>query len=614
MKKNNSLIRCKQRGQAIVLILLLTVVAVLAGLSLVNIGIITSEKMQLQNAADATAFSISTLEARDLNFSAYTNRAMVANEVAIAQMAGLMSHAAMITSIPAWLDFYFTVSGIYAIPVVGQVIKGIVQGIASGGGSVKRTTAKVLKVPTTGIAEINKIYSAAQRVIHLGTLYFTLNSLWDIPSKNIDDAQYSVFGYLSLFRHLTTYYPDLKLPKITPGDQTFVSSYHESNKNYIPHSPLAGKPKDDAQKQGMERLAAMVNASRDPYSINRQCSGQPIYGKRGLNVCDEENGGWAIPLFPPIHAHFSVDIGIGKGSAGFDFELDLRRQGGTDLRYRKASGGEQHYIWTASDLVGMSMRIGIFVKLELLGITVLDISPSFTAAVPFGVGGAQVAGSADMVNPLIETPAKKKFLLLAKTGGEVEDSFYGNNPRFLPTPWYLNVSPVPAPYPPNALAPNWAIAENNLYNKYAGLPRYNDSKRGPDEIKLGLPKDLVTGLEAPYFLVSLEKDMSQIKQSDSKGRFKLDPETAADKIAVIGKSEVFFSRPNDLSYYARSDKKTELANAFNPYWDARLVDTSYIDRTLALAINQQQWWISQNIAQALSSLQTLLRTIKSAIP
>jgi len=67
-----------------------------------------------------------------------------------------MSHASMITSVPAWLDVYFTVSGIYAIPVVGQIIKGIVQGVASGGGAVKRTAAKVLSVPTLVFANINK--------------------------------------------------------------------------------------------------------------------------------------------------------------------------------------------------------------------------------------------------------------------------------------------------------------------------------------------------------------------------------------------------------------------------------------------------------------------------
>ena len=634
--KRISLSRSKQSGQAILLILLLSVAAVLIGLSLVNTGIMTSEKMQLQNAADATAYSVSTVEARDLNFTAYTNRAMIANEVAIAQMAGIMSHASMITSIPAWLDFYFTVSGIYAIPVVGQVIKGIVQGVASGGGAVKRTAAKVLKVPTLVFANINKVYSAAQRVMHFGTLYFTTMTIWEVPSKNIDDSRYSVFGYLALFRHLTTYYPDLRL--LSPGKETFVTSYRESKKNYIPYLPLADKPNKPAQKAGMERLAAMVNASRDPYSMHRQCSGQPLYGKSGLNVCDEEHGGWAIPLFPPIHVKINVNLGLVRGSAGFDFEIDLRRHGGTDLRYRTSGKGkkkEQHYIWTASDQVGMSLRLGVFVKTEIWTPwgyeDLLDISPSFTVSVPFGVGGGQVAATADQVNPVTDfsSKSKKTFMLLAepqggffdkqirkKAGwkktklGQVEPDFYGNSPAFLPTIWLANGSPVPVPYPPNALAPDWAIAENNLYTGYSGLPRYNDTKRQADPIKIGNPAAVSWGLAAPYFLVALEKDIGDIDQSPTTGRFSLDPNTAGDKIAAIAKAEVYFSRPNDLSYYSRSDGKTELANGFNPYWDARLVDTSYIDRTMALAIDQQQWWVSQDIQTALASLNNLLNTLK----
>ncbi len=639
-KPGNSLTRSRQNGQAILLILLLTVAAVLIGLSLVNTGILTSEKMQLQNAADATAFSVSTVEARDLNFTAYTNRAMIANEVAIAQMAGLMSHASMITSIPAWLDVYFTAAGIYAIPIVGQIIKGIVQGVASGGGAVKRTAAKILKIPTTVFAIINKVYSAAQRVMHFGTLYFTVMTIWEVPAKNIDDSRYSVFGYLSLFRHLTTYYPDLRL--LAPNKETFVTSYRESNKNFIPHLPLADKPHSAAQKAGMERLAAMVNASRDPYSMERQCSGQPFYGKSGINVCSEDHGGWAIPLFPPIHVNLPYNLGLIRGRFGFDFEIDLRRHGGTDLRFRESGKGkkkEQHYIWTASDQVGMSLRLGIFVKTEIWTPwgyeDLLDISPSFTVSAPFGVGGAQVASTADMVNPFIDTRSAKRkaFMLLAepsggffdkqirkKTGwkktkpGDVEPDFYGNSPAFLPTIWLANGSPVPIPGPavgqPNALAPDWAIAENNIYTGYSGLPRYNDTKRQPDPIKFGLPNQVSWGLAAPYFLVALEKPMRDIDQSPSVGRFSLDPNTAGDKIAAIGKAEVFFSRPNDLSYFRRSDGKTELANGFNPYWDARLVDTSYIDRTMALAIDQQTLWLPSDILTALASLNDLLNAVK----
>lgn len=102
MSRNNH----KQSGQAIVMILLLTVVGVVAALSLISTGILTSKKMQLQNAADATAYSVAVIEARDLNYGAYINRSMVSNEVAIGQMVSLMSWTHMMRSIPEFLDDY----------------------------------------------------------------------------------------------------------------------------------------------------------------------------------------------------------------------------------------------------------------------------------------------------------------------------------------------------------------------------------------------------------------------------------------------------------------------------------------------------------------------------
>ncbi|MGB1885565.1 MAG: pilus assembly protein TadG-related protein, partial [Gammaproteobacteria bacterium] len=85
--------RKHQRGQAAVMTYLFATVLVVAALSLYRTGRLTSDKMELQNAADALAFSVSTVEARDLNFAAYTNRAMVANEVAIGQAIGMASWA-----------------------------------------------------------------------------------------------------------------------------------------------------------------------------------------------------------------------------------------------------------------------------------------------------------------------------------------------------------------------------------------------------------------------------------------------------------------------------------------------------------------------------------------
>jgi hypothetical protein len=78
-------------GQALVVSLAL-LAGMLGGFVLVfNTGQLVNDKMRLTNAADAAAYSAAQWEARSLNFQAYLNRAIVANEVAIAQLVSLRS-------------------------------------------------------------------------------------------------------------------------------------------------------------------------------------------------------------------------------------------------------------------------------------------------------------------------------------------------------------------------------------------------------------------------------------------------------------------------------------------------------------------------------------------
>ncbi len=83
----------RQRGQAAVFVFVFMTVLVVGMSFLYKAGKLTSDKMALQNAADSAAYSVSVVEARDLNFASYMNRAIIANEVAIGQMIGLASWA-----------------------------------------------------------------------------------------------------------------------------------------------------------------------------------------------------------------------------------------------------------------------------------------------------------------------------------------------------------------------------------------------------------------------------------------------------------------------------------------------------------------------------------------
>ena len=81
----------KNKGQSLVLFLGFTAAMVALLLVAFNSGQITNSKMRAMNAADAAAYSGAVWEARTLNFQAYMNRAMVVNEVTIAQSVSLRS-------------------------------------------------------------------------------------------------------------------------------------------------------------------------------------------------------------------------------------------------------------------------------------------------------------------------------------------------------------------------------------------------------------------------------------------------------------------------------------------------------------------------------------------
>lgn len=109
--------------------------AAMVGMLLVafNSGQTTNAKMRAINAADAAAYSGAVYEARMLNFQAYTNRAMVANEVAIAQSVSLrswVSYVNIFTRNISWVTSW--------IPYLGVVTSAINRGAVAVNNVVQR--------------------------------------------------------------------------------------------------------------------------------------------------------------------------------------------------------------------------------------------------------------------------------------------------------------------------------------------------------------------------------------------------------------------------------------------------------------------------------------------
>lgn len=83
--------RARQRGQALIYGLFVLLSGLVALFFMFNTGQLTAEKAKLVNTADAVAYSAAVMHARALNFDAYTNRALMANEITLAQLVSLDS-------------------------------------------------------------------------------------------------------------------------------------------------------------------------------------------------------------------------------------------------------------------------------------------------------------------------------------------------------------------------------------------------------------------------------------------------------------------------------------------------------------------------------------------
>ena len=228
--------------------MMLGVVLVLSMLSLYRTGRITSDKMAMQNAADAMAYSISTVEARDLNFAAYLNKAMVANEVAIGQAIGMASWAWHWESIGSFLlEYNKYLSG----PTLG-ISNAILQPLAAGFTVPANVAFKPLmngyaKAMTAVNFNVNRGYGIAQQIYHLASIVNSLGLIDESIKANApDNTQMSAYGVLMLIAHLGTY-GGLPIPAA-------ITSMEVGD--YQPFAPLTESYKPSATASAAEDLSS----------------------------------------------------------------------------------------------------------------------------------------------------------------------------------------------------------------------------------------------------------------------------------------------------------------------------------------------------------------------
>lgn len=196
----------RHRGQALPLGLALIMAGALGALVLFNSGQMASEKTRVANTADAAVYSGLIWQARTLNFQAYTNRAMVANQVAIAQMVSLGSWTNYGRISARNLDY-----AIGWIPIIKPFTAALLQAMTSIEEVVHRAASTALPI----IDGVNQVLSVAQENMFTAAFAATPEVIASVVSANDPrykaSSEYSLVSqaqHLSDFSQLTTRYND----------------------------------------------------------------------------------------------------------------------------------------------------------------------------------------------------------------------------------------------------------------------------------------------------------------------------------------------------------------------------------------------------------------------
>jgi len=230
----------RQSGQAIILGLAMLVFGVVAALLVFNTGIATSEKMRLTNTAEAAAYSGVVWQARSLNFQAYTNRAMIANQVAIAQVVSFASWMAYLETLTQNINY-----AVGWIPFVGAFTGPLAAAVAEVA-EVVREVGEVVVGIMDGVLEV---IATTQQAVHFQAVAATPQIVEEVVERNDRNFKVTDLSQAFMVKNLADW-------------QGFVEHYDSD---------------DDKQ-----RFADVVMASRDKFSRDR-------------------NWNMSLPPLPPYH-------------------------------------------------------------------------------------------------------------------------------------------------------------------------------------------------------------------------------------------------------------------------------------------------------------------------
>lgn len=480
-----------EQGQALVFTILFAAATGVVCLLLFNSGMLANTKTQLQNAADAGAYSGAVMLARDHNFTAYTNRAMVANQVAVAQLVSLKSY------MEDAADTHDRLTGII-LSVESLVAPSKPAWKAAKKLPIQSLNKAYQKVAPPAVKALDKLIAAfdvAQNLHHHATGLNTMVTADEVVKKNDPKASVtaSVFPLAGFAMQI----------KKWEFDYTKQFRANDNSKE-------------------ADRFADVVvhKDTTDSFMLNRTSVPLPFWAET-----------------PTAAACFFVGF---PQFTGFAFN----HMGGTILSSNKQR-------WLALDAT-------------MGGGGVSCMTPTIWGPVYWGY-------------PLVDGFGGSGGAVAGKGGGYGEVNGYKNNS-------WLSSGYGWALWDPITMIPGWikyGSGPGSTLDSSGGLQKNYRDMAAPLTTKIKDQSPELNGGDVPLTF-EVEHKGADVRTSDKflggASNIKLDNKLKGNTMKSLASAHAYFYRANKdsnaftKSGWKRGDNKTEIANLFNPYWQARLIE------------------------------------------
>jgi hypothetical protein len=560
-----------------------------------SMGQLTTEKMKLQNTADAAAYSAAVAQARDYNFSAYLNRSMIANDVAVAQLVGMASwgrnYEDTFKNLTPRADSKPFVPGpLYSL---WSIPHAIAKGASSAFKFAFENAAKLF-VPT--LLTVNEGFMVAQKIYHFGTALTVAQTL------GVDDkfnsilqgaAGFDLSAITQFIRFGNTYNviklndPSASLSLLGVAGyayNTYAWSQFTSDRNplgpwgsesrddsytteecdsfnilgwcitgwYTENHPVTttinwpASPTDDGPKK--DRMAGVVNASLDDFTKDRSKTWWiPMLVDPILLIGPAGSAGW---FFKMLFHDGSTKLADDTGAPG--------RAGGPG--FKKSDSWNQR--WAASDSTNM-LAIGTvpLCGIPFWGCVNLPVVPLMSGGPGYPLGeDASGKASAGPDNGDL-TWFKQTALRAYRDVTDIAQATDQAHQNLSSPPLIVEIEK-----PTRSIATSASVTANSVGGGRLGIGR---APGASDPAGCGLG--------------DVARNAPQITAAFGSGNLDIGDGTAANCMRALAKSEAYFSRPAKL--YPREDGLAEYGSLYSPYWQARLLPNNSAEQTASLAMH-----------------------------